>query len=98
MAGLSPAIAALEPIRRLRTRPEHGHRAAILRPARDVVAHRDRTLLAVRNRPHTVGRNTALGEVITHGLGTASAKRDVIFARAALVGVTFDRELRILAV
>src|SRR3989442_14763994 len=38
----------------LRTGVEHRDRPAVLRPARYVVAHRDRALLAVGNRAHAL--------------------------------------------
>ena len=31
-------------------------------------------------------------EIVAHGLRAAGAERDVVFARAALVGVAFDGE------
>jgi hypothetical protein len=37
-------------------------------------------------------------QIVTHGLCPAGAERDVVFARAALVGVTFDGELAVLAI
>src|SRR3954452_13731918 len=88
-AGLSP-LATCAP--RLRGRAENCHSAAVLRPARDVVADRDRTLLAIRHGAHAVGLDAARGEIIANRLGPAGAERDVVFARAAFVGVAFDRE------
>ena len=73
-------------------RVEHRHRAAVLRPARDVVADRDRTLLAVGDRAHAVGLDAARGQIVAHRLGAPGAERDVVFARAALVGMALDRE------
>ena len=32
------------------------------------------------------------GEIVVHRLGAALAKREIVFARAPLVGVTFDGE------
>ena len=36
--------------------------------------------------------DAARGEIVAHSLGAAGAERDVVFARAALVGVAFDGE------
>src|SRR5262249_24459228 len=77
---------------------EHRLRTAILRPARDVVADRDRALLAVGDRPDALTADTVLREEVAHGLSTAGAPRDGVLARAALGGVALerDRELRVL--
>ena len=77
---------------RLRGGAENRHSAAVLRPARNVVADRDRAFLAVGDRAHTAGLDSARREIVAHGLGAASAQGDVVFARAALVGMPFDRE------
>src|SRR6202030_3674704 len=66
--------------------------AAILRPARDVVTDRDRTFLAVRDRPHPAGIDAARGEEGANRLGTPRTQRDVVFAGAALVRMAFDGE------
>src|SRR5690606_24146222 len=42
--------------------------------------------------PHAGDIDAARGEIITHRLGAPGAERDVVFARAALVGVAFDDE------
>src|SRR5581483_4369584 len=70
-----------------------GDRAAILRPAGNVVANRNRTLLAVGNRPHALAGYAARHQIFAHRLGAAGAERDVVLARAALVGVAFDGEV-----
>src|SRR5689334_151977 len=67
--------------------------AAVLRPARDVVAHRDRPFLAVRYGPHAVRLDAARDQIIVHRLGAPGAERDVVFARAALVGMALDHEI-----
>src|SRR5207253_4042441 len=77
---------------RLRGGAEDRHSAAVLRPARNVVADRDRAFLAVGHRTHAAGLDAARGEIIANRLGTAGAERNVVFAGAALVGVAFDRE------
>src|SRR5665811_1601802 len=76
----------------LRTGVEHRDRAAVLRPAGDVVADRDRPLLAVGDGAHAVGLDAARDQIVARGLGAPCAERDVVFARAALVGVAFDGE------
>ena len=77
---------------------EHGLRPAILRPAGDVVADRDRPLLAVGDRADAACAHARLSKVPSHRRGPAGAKREVVFARAALVGMAFDGDgvLRIL--
>src|SRR6478752_5140940 len=77
---------------RLRRGAENRHSAAVVRPARNVVADRDRAFLAVGDRAHTAGLNPARRKIVAHSLGASSAQGDVVFARAALVGMTFDRE------
>src|SRR5690606_23738906 len=70
--------------------PDHGHCAAVLRPARDVVANRDRTLLAIGDGPDTAGRDATRDQEIACGCRTARAEREVVFASSPLVGMTFD--------
>src|SRR5437016_3750787 len=74
------------------TSVEHADRTAVLRPAGNVVADRDRPLLAVGDRAHALTLHAARGEVVSHRLGATGAERDVVLARAALVGVAFDQE------
>src|SRR4030081_1497448 len=50
---------------------QHRHRAAVLRPAGDVVTHRHRAFLAVGDRAHPVGIDAARGEIALHRLGAA---------------------------
>src|SRR5215218_6549739 len=71
---------------------EHGHGAAVLRPARDVVAGRDRTLLAVGDGADARAGDAARGEVVAHHLRAAGAEREIVLAGAALVGVALDQE------
>src|SRR5262249_55956983 len=82
----------------LRTDPKHGHRATVLRPARNIIADSNRTFLAVGDRPHALWLDTARSQIITRRLRTTRAERDVVLARAAFVGMAFDRELAVLAV
>src|SRR5476651_1098414 len=77
----------------LRGHAKHDDRTAVLRPARDVIANGDRPLFAVGYGAHASTLDAASGEIVTHGLGAACAKRDVVFTRAALVGVAFDGEI-----
>src|SRR5215831_1713923 len=72
----------LPPTSSLRTGTEHGHGAAILRPARNVVADRDRPLLAVGDRAHALRLHSARDQIVTHRLRTPGPERDVVFARA----------------
>src|SRR5665213_381849 len=99
MPGTGPGMTSLileRPVSR--TRVEDRDRAAVLRPAGDVVTHRYRTLLAVGDRAHTVGLNAARGQIVAYGLRPAGAECDVVFTRAALVGVAFDGELAVLRI
>src|SRR3984893_10064904 len=73
-------------------RIQHGDRAAVLRPAGDVVADRNRPFLAVGNRAHARAIDAAGDQIIARDLRAAGAERDVVFARATLVGVAFDGE------
>jgi hypothetical protein len=41
---------------------------------------------------HALRRDTARDEIFANGLGAAGAERDVVFARAAFVGMTFSGE------
>src|SRR5690606_16120248 len=77
---------------------QHCDRAAVLVPARDIVADRHRTLLAVGNCGEPVLGNAAADQIVDHRRGAASAQSDVVFARAALVGMAFDDDaiLRVL--
>src|SRR5262245_26602079 len=56
------------PNRELRTGVEHRDRAPVLRPARDVVAHRDRAFLAVGDRAHAAGVDAARNQIFAHRL------------------------------
>src|SRR5512145_40874 len=71
----------------LRTGIHHCYPAPVLRPARKVATDCDRPLLAVGDRPHAMRLDATRGQIFAHGLGTARAERDVVLARAALVGV-----------
>src|ERR1700753_2012339 len=77
--------------RTLRARVQDGDGAAILRPAGDVVADRDRAFLAVGDRAHAARIDTVRRHIGLDRLGAAGAERDVVFAGAAFVRVTFDR-------
>jgi hypothetical protein len=58
---------------------------------------RDRTLLAVRDRPQALATDAVRGKIVAHRLSAASTKRDVILAGAALIRMAFNSE-RVLAV
>src|SRR5690349_17225716 len=77
----------------LRARVQHRDRTAVLGPAGDVVADRDRAFLAVGNGAHAARIDTMSRHVGFYRLGTAGAERNVVFAGAALVRMTFDGEL-----
>src|SRR5580692_7048542 len=76
----------------LRARVQHRDRAAVLRPARNVVADRDRALLAVGDGTHPARIDAARGHEGADRLGAACAECDVVLAGAALVRMTFDGE------
>src|SRR5690349_7381810 len=82
MAGTSPAMTwrGSLPDTCLRTRVEHRHCAAILRPAGNVIAHGDRPFLAVRDRAHAVRRHAARDEIVVDRLGAARAERQIVLA------------------
>ncbi len=88
----TPAKAILRSGAGLATHVEHRLGAAILRPAGDVVADRDRPLLAVGDGADARGANALLGQEVTHVLRALGAEADVVFPRAALVGVALDRD------
>src|SRR5262249_19659891 len=54
----------------------------------DVVAYRDRALLAVRDGAHAVRVDAARHQILADRLGAAGAARGVVLARAALAGLT----------
>src|SRR5690606_32152385 len=72
---------------------EHRDRAAVLRLARNVVAERHRLLLAVRDGAQAAGGDAAADEEVAGGGSAPRAERDVVFACAAFVGMSFDRDL-----
>src|SRR5581483_7849748 len=88
----APARANLRRSRSLRACVQHRDGAAVLRPARDVVTHRDRALLAVGDRAHALRLHAARDQIVAYRLGAPCTERDVVFARAALVGVALDGE------
>src|SRR5271169_899608 len=70
---------------------QHSLRATVLRPAGDVVAHRDRPFLAVGDGPHPGSADAVRGQIRLHRGSTARTERNVVLPRAALVGMAFDR-------
>src|SRR5690606_8839976 len=76
---------------------QHGDSAAVLRPARDVVADGNRALLAVGNCADAVGGNALRDEEVARSSCAASTKRQVVFAGTAFVGMTLDGD-RVLGV
>src|SRR6202171_2866470 len=77
---------------RLRALIERRPRAAVLRPAGNLTASRERRLLAVGDGAHALRRDAARRQIFAHRLRPARAERDVVFAGAALVGVALDGE------
>ena len=71
---------------------EHRDGAAVLGPAGDVVADRDRPLLAIADGPHPRSGHALGDKIIMDRLGAAGAKSEIVFARSALVGMTLDGE------
>src|SRR5438105_2218954 len=71
---------------------ENRDRAPVLRPAGDIIADCDRALLAVGNRAHALPLHAARNQIIARRLRATGTERDVVFARAALVGMPFDQE------
>src|SRR4051812_22926150 len=69
----------------------HRHRAPVLRPGLLSGSADRRAFLAVAESGDTVGGDAAGGQVVLHRGGAAVAQRQIVFARAALVGVAFDR-------
>src|ERR1700722_7598158 len=71
---------------------EHGDGATVLRPAGNVVTDRDRPLLAIADRPHARSGDALGGEIIVSRLRALRTQREIVFARAPLVGVALDGE------
>ena len=67
------------------------HGAAVLRPGGLVVAGIGRPLLAIGDRQHAIWRDAERDQIVLDRIGPAVAQRQVVLARAALVGVTLDR-------
>src|SRR5262245_57261518 len=82
----------------LRTDPEHGDCAAILRPAGNIITDRDRPLFTVGDGPHALALDAARDQIVAHRLRATRTYRNIVLARPALVGVALNRELRILTV
>src|SRR5690606_15744636 len=80
-----------------RARHDGGVGVAVLGPGRLVRTFRDRTFLAEADGVDAGGGHAAADQIGAHGLGAAGAQGQVVFARAAFVGVAFnaDRDLRI---
>src|SRR6266576_6769486 len=67
--------------------------AAILLPAAFVRLGAERLLLAVADRLDSAGAQAGLHQSVLYGVGTAVAQSQVVFRGAALVAVSFKREL-----
>src|ERR1043166_2451768 len=68
----------------------HDLDAAVLLPGRFVVAHRRGPLFAVADDAELAGRHALELQGLLHRARAALAERDVVLARAALVGVAFE--------
>src|SRR5690606_4687575 len=66
------------------------NRAPVLAPGSFVMTERYRAFLAVGDRRQTVRGNAEGDQVVLDGSSTALAEGEVVFARAALIAVTFD--------
>src|SRR3569623_1980333 len=67
--------------------------AAVLLPAAFVVVLAGRTLFAVAHDIELTRRRTGRTQRARHGVAAALAQAHVVFTRAALVGVAFQRHL-----
>ena len=72
----------------------HNLVAAVLTPARLLVARAHRALEAVRDRRHAVGGDAALLDVALDGGCAAHSQCEIVLVGPALVGVPFDAELQ----
>src|SRR4051812_2657576 len=89
---LSHAPSAKESKVRSGTAGDDGDAAAILCPAAFVGLGADRAFLAVGNGFDPSGRDALAHQKLLHGIGAAGAQRQVVFAGAAFVGMTFNRD------
>ena len=65
--------------------------AAVTRPARLVLVHADRSLLAAADDLQAVAANPKTHEVVPDRVASPLAKRQVVLIGAARIGVAFDR-------
>src|SRR5258706_1942254 len=75
----APAIRFFERANASGARVQHRDGAAVLRTARDVIAHRDRALLAVGDGPHPLGVDAARRHERPNRLGTAGGQDTDLF-------------------
>src|SRR5258706_15651769 len=75
----APAIRFFEKANASGARVQHRDGAAVLRPARDVIAHRDRAFLAVGDGPHPRGIDAARRQEGPKRLGTAGREGKGLF-------------------
>src|SRR5258707_9247874 len=75
---------------RIRAAGDGGHGAPVLCPAILRRLRADRMFLAIGDRVDASGGNAETDEIFLHRVGAACAKREIVFARAALVAVAFD--------
>src|SRR5215469_8948250 len=69
---------------------ENRHSPPVLRPARDIIAHSDGAFFSIGDRAQTARIDALRSEEVFDRLGTPCTQRDIVFARAALVGVPLD--------
>src|SRR5208282_66623 len=72
------------------------HAAAVLRPGRFVVTDHRRAFLAVADGSDAAGGDAERDQRAFHRVGAAIAEREVVFARAAVVAMAFDRDFHVL--
>src|SRR3569623_250792 len=77
----------------LGARGDRGVAVAVLGEGLFGVARIDRHLLAVGDSLDTVGGHAEAGQEVLDRVGATTAEGEVVFARAAFVGVAFDAHL-----
>src|SRR2546426_7030532 len=71
----------------------HRERRTAIQPSRLLAAVVVlRPFLTVADGLHAVGRDSAVDQILTDCLRAAFAEREVVFGRADVAGVTFDRD------
>src|SRR5260221_7800826 len=82
MPGIKPGMDGKRAGRRpLRTRAQHGDRAAVLRPAGDIIANRDRPFFSVRDRAQALRLDTTRRQFDTRNLRAARTQTTILLTR-----------------